>query len=52
MLQKHYQLDCVFDAKRKKAFEDRVSGYSSLSEEAGDAFLDKEIEKGRLQNVC
>ena len=28
--------------------EDSVGGYSSLSEEAGDAFLDKEIEKGEI----
>ena len=25
-----------------------VGGYSSLSEEAGDAFLDKEVEKGEI----
>ena len=30
---------------RRRKVEDNVSGYSSLSEEAGDAFLDKEIEK-------
>ena len=48
VLQKHYQLlskmnvDSGFDANWKEKVEDSVSGYSSLSEEAGDAFLDKE----------
>ena len=52
MLQKkHYQLlskismDSEFEADWKEEVEDSVSGYSSVSEEAGDAFLDKEIEK-------
>ena len=54
VLQKHYQLlskmsvDSEFDANWKREFEDSVDGYSSLSEEAGDAFLDKEIEKGDI----
>ena len=54
MLQKHYKLlskmsvDSVFDADWKEEVEDSVGGYSSLSEEAGDAFLDKEIEKGEI----
>ena len=48
VLQKHYQLlskmnvDSGFDANWKEKVEDSVGGYSSLSEEAGDAFLDKE----------
>ena len=43
MLQKHYQLlskmsvDSVFDAHWKEKVEDSVSGYSNMSEEAGDA---------------
>ena len=53
MLQKHYQVlsksvDSRFDANWKEEDEDSVCGYSSLSEEAGDAFLDKEIEKGKI----
>ena len=54
VLQKHYQLlskmsvDSEFDANWKREVEDSVDGYSSLSEEAGDAFLDKEIEKGDI----
>ena len=54
MLQKHYQLlskmsvDSEFDADWKEEVEDSVGGYSSLSEEVGDAFLDKEIEKGEI----
>ena len=54
MLQKHYQLlskmrvDSEFDPNWKGEVEDSVNGYSSLSEEAGDAFLDKEIEKGEI----
>ena len=52
MLQKYYQVlskmsvDSVFDVNWKEEVEDSVSGYtcSSLSEEAGDALLDKEIE--------
>ena len=54
VLQKHYQLlskmsvDSEFDANWKREFEDSVDGYSSLSEEAGDAFLDKEVEKGDI----
>ena len=54
MFQKHYQLlnkmslDSVFDANWKEEVEDSVGSYSSLSEEAGDAFLDKEIEKGEI----
>ena len=57
MLQKHHQLlskmsvDSKFDANWKKEVEDSVGGYSSLSEEAGDAFLDKEIKKVKLQSV-
>ena len=44
MLQKHYQLlnkmsvDSEFDANWKEEVEDSVDDYSSLSEEAGDAF--------------
>ena len=54
VLQKHYQLlskmsvDSVFDVDWKEEVEDSVGGYISLSEEAGDAFLDKEIEKSEL----
>ena len=54
VLQKHYQLlskmsvDSEFDANWKEEIEDNVSGYSSLSEETGDAFLDKEIEKSEI----
>ena len=54
VLQKHYQLlskmsvDSEFDADWKEEVEDSVCGYSSLSEEAGDAFLYKEIEKGEI----
>ena len=54
MLQKHYQLlskmsvDSEFDTDLKEEVEDSVGGYSSLSEEAGDALLDKEIEKGEI----
>ena len=57
MLQKHYQLlskmsvDSEFDADWKEEVEDSVGGYSSLSEEAGDAVLDKEIENVKLQSV-
>ena len=40
-------VDSVFDADCKKV-EDSVSGYSSLSEEAGDALLDKEREKSEI----
>ena len=29
-------------------YRDSEGGYSSLSEEAGDAFLDKEVEKGEI----
>ena len=42
--EKHYQLlgkmivDSVFDADWKEEVEDRVSSYSSLSEEAGVSF--------------
>ena len=36
-------MDSEFDAHCKEEVENSVSGYSSLSEEAGDAFLDKEI---------
>ena len=45
--------DSVFDANWKEVVEDRVSGYSSLSEEAGENFLYicGNIKKGRLQNV-
>ena len=38
-------MDSVFDSKWKEEVEDSVSGYSSLSEEAGDA---KEIEKREI----
>ena len=54
VLQKHYQLlskmsvDSEFDANWKEEVEDSVGGYSSLSEETGDAFLDKKIEKGGI----
>ena len=51
VLQKHYQLlsvDSEFDADWKEEVEDSVGGYISLSEEAGGAFLDKEIEKGEI----
>ena len=54
VLQKHYQflskmsVDSEFDADWKEEVEDSVGGYSSLSEEAGDEFLDKEIEKGEI----
>ena len=47
VLQKHYQLlskmsvDSEFDADWKEEVEDSVGGYSSLSEEAGDAFLER-----------
>ena len=43
----HYQLlskmsvDSVFDANWKEEVEDRVSGYSSLSEEAGGCLFRK-----------
>ena len=52
MLQRHYQLlskmsvDSVFDADWKE--EENVKGYSRLSEEVTDSFLDKEIEKGEI----
>ena len=55
MLQKHFQLlskmnvDSVFDADWKEEVEGSVSGYSSLSEEAGNAFLDKKIKKGEIE---
>ena len=54
MLQRYYQVlskmnvDSEFDADWKEEVEDIVSGYSSLSKEAGDAFLDKEIEKAEI----
>ena len=54
VLQKHYQVlskmsvDSMFDANWKEEDEDSVCGHSSLSEEAGDAFLDKEIENGKI----
>ena len=54
VLQKHYQrlskmsVDSEFDADWKEEVEDSVGGYSNLSEEAGDAFLDKEVEKGEF----
>ena len=54
VLQKHHQLlskmsvDSEFDANWKEEVEDSVRGYSSLSKEAGDAFLDKEAEKGEI----
>ena len=41
-------VDSEFDANWKEEVEDSVSGYSSLSEEAGDVFLDKEIKKGEI----
>ena len=43
-------MDSEFDVDWKEEMEDSVSGYSSLSEEAGHA-LGKKIEKGELQNV-
>ena len=57
VLQKHYQLlskmsvDSEFDADWKEEVEDSVDGYSSVSEEAGDVILDKDIEKVKLQSV-
>ena len=54
VLQKQYQclsklsVDSEFDSNWKEEVEDSVGGYSSLSEEAGDAFLYKEIEKGEI----
>ena len=54
VLQKHYQLlskmsvDSVFDANWKEEADDSVGSYSSLSQEAGDAFLGKAIEKGEI----
>ena len=39
-------MDSVFDADWKKEVEVSVSGYSSLSKEAGDTFLYKEMEGG------
>ena len=41
-------MDSEFDANWKEEIEDSVGGYSSLSEEGGVAFLDKEIEKGEI----
>ena len=41
-------VDSEFHANWKEEVEDSVGGYSSLSEEAGNAFLDKEIEKGEI----
>ena len=41
-------VDSEFEADWKEEVEDSVGGYSSLSEEAGDAFLDKEVEKGEI----
>ena len=41
-------VDSEFDAKWKEEVEDSVCDYSSLSEEAGDAFLDKEIETSEI----
>ena len=38
----------MFDANWKEEVEDGVGSYSSLSEEAGDAFLDTEIEKSEI----
>ena len=57
VLQKHYQLlskmsvDSEFDADWKEEVEDSVGGYSSLSEEAGDAFLDKEVENLKITRL-
>ena len=54
VLRKHYQLlskmsvDSELDADWKEEIEDSVGGYRSFSEEAGDAFLDKEIEKSKI----
>ena len=42
----------MFDANWKDEVEGRVCGYSSLSEEAGDAVLDKGMERERLHNPC
>ena len=41
-------VDSEFDADWKEEVEDSVGGYSSLSGEVGDAFLDKEIEKDEI----
>ena len=38
----------MFDADWKEEVEENVKGYSSLSEEVADSFLDKEIEKGEI----
>ena len=39
-------VDSVFDVDWKEEVENSGSVYSSLSEGAGDAFLDNEIEMG------
>ena len=44
-------MDSAFDADGKEEVEDSVGGCSSLSEEAGDAFLDKEIQKVKLESI-
>ena len=41
-------VDSEFDADWKEEIEDSVSGYTSLSGDAGDNFLDKEIETGEI----
>ena len=55
VLQKHLlskmSVDSEFDTNWKEEVEDSVSSYSSLSEEVGDALLDKEIQKGEIA-VC
>ena len=54
VLQRHYQIlskmsvNSVFDADWMEEVENNVNGYSSLSEEATDSLLDKEIEKGDI----
>ena len=44
-------MDSEFDPDWKEEVGDSVGGYSSLSAEAVDAFLDKEIKKVKLQSV-
>ena len=46
--QKTYQYNSVTTKYTTEEVEDSVGGYSSLSEEAVDDFLDKEIEKGEI----
>ena len=44
-------VDSVFDEDWKEEVEENVKGYSSLSEEVTDFFLDKEIEKGEIYKM-